>query len=72
MNGKIIFSARLARKLIRKGFKLIDIKPNKDNHERTVFVFENTYELNKIINKNKIIKNTDFDELYDPYNLSKS
>lgn len=37
-----IKSARIARKLLKKGHKIIDIKPDKNDpqHKRSVFVFE--------------------------------
>ena len=36
---KLIFTAKLARHLLKQGYQIIDIKPNKDNSDRTVFVF---------------------------------
>lgn len=38
-NTKAIFSARTARQLLRLGNTIIDIKPNKENKEKTVFIF---------------------------------
>ena len=38
-NTKAIFSARTARQLLRLGNTIIDIKPNRDNKEKTVFIF---------------------------------
>ena len=35
-----IFTAKLARKLLRDGYTIVDIEPNKDNPERTVFYFK--------------------------------
>lgn len=46
---KTIFSAVLARNLIKKGFIVKDIKPNIQDRRRTVFIFENTKELNTAI-----------------------
>lgn len=40
MKGKLIFSNAIARHLIQKGHKVIDIKPHKENKDRTIFVFE--------------------------------
>lgn len=37
--AKAIFSARTARKLLKMGNTIIDIKPNKENREKTVFIF---------------------------------
>jgi hypothetical protein len=50
MQCKTIFTAKFARELIRKGFKVVDIKPNNTNKERSVFVFELTKELEDYIN----------------------
>ncbi len=41
----LIFTAELAKKLLKLGYTIIDIKPNKENKERTVFVFKNSDEL---------------------------
>lgn len=49
MEGRIIFSAVLARNLIKQGFIVIDIKPNNRDKKRTVFVFEDSDELNQAI-----------------------
>lgn len=45
MEAKCITSPKLARKLLKKGFRIIDIKPDKRNKEATIFVFEKTPEL---------------------------
>ena len=47
---KCIVSARIAKKLINMGFIVRDIKPNNTNSLATVFMFEKTPELMKIIN----------------------
>lgn len=39
-NVKLVFTAKLARCLLRLGYRIIDIKPNKYNPHRTVFVFK--------------------------------
>lgn len=46
---KCIRSAKLAKLLINKGFVVKDIKPSKGNPEATVFLFERTDELMKIV-----------------------
>lgn len=38
---KLIFSPNIARNLLRLGNTIVDIKPNKENKLRTVFVFKN-------------------------------
>ena len=45
-----IFSARLAKKLIKSGYHVIDIQPNNANPERTVFIFKGTNELINFVN----------------------
>ena len=37
--GKSIFSPNIARRLLKMGNVIIDIKANKANHEKTVFIF---------------------------------
>ena len=39
---KLIFNSGIARKLIQLGNKVIDIKPQKENPNKTTFVFEYT------------------------------
>lgn len=41
----VILSASVARELIKKGFVLKDIKPNKNDFKKTVFVFKKTNSL---------------------------
>ena len=38
---KLIFSPNVARKLLKLGNTIIDIKPNRNNKLKTVFVFKN-------------------------------
>lgn len=35
----VIMSANVARELLKRGFNLIDIKPNKNDNDKSVFVF---------------------------------
>jgi hypothetical protein len=49
MDYKIVASCKLARALIKHGFRVIDIKPDKLEPLRTVFVFENTKEFQNYI-----------------------
>ena len=39
--SKLIFKADIARHLLHNGCRIIDIKPDKLNKAKTVFVFEN-------------------------------
>ena len=38
-----VFSAKVARKLLREGFTIVDIKPDRldPDHKRTLFLFKN-------------------------------
>ena len=38
--GKIVAEASIARKLLKDGYKIIDIKPKKDRPRESVFIFE--------------------------------
>ena len=40
--SRLVCDARVARKLLKSGFVVIDIKPNKSNPDKSVFIFENT------------------------------
>ena len=42
--SRLVTDPRIARKLLKKGFFVIDIKPNKSNPDKSVFIFENTEE----------------------------
>lgn len=42
MQTKCIFSAKLARQLLKSGERIVDIKPHKTEVGRSVFVFEMT------------------------------
>lgn len=51
----IVFSADVARKLLRDGYKIVDIKPDKfdDDNKRTLFVFNNDGTILQAIKKIK-------------------
>ena len=38
---KLVFKAEIARQLLKCGGKIVDIKPDRSNRDRTVFCFEN-------------------------------
>lgn len=38
--GKLIMNPNLAVYLLRKGFRIIDLKQNRDDKRRSIFVFE--------------------------------
>ena len=52
-NLQCIMSPHLAKMLINKGFVVRDIKPNKDIVNGTVFLFDKSNEINKIIEEYK-------------------
>ena len=39
---KEIFTPYVARRLLKMGNPIIDIKPDKENRQKTIFLFENT------------------------------
>ena len=41
---KLVFNAGIVRQLIRMGINIVDIKADKNNAEKTVFVFKRTPE----------------------------
>lgn len=47
--SRLIFDAKIARKLLKQGFVVIDIKPNRENTEKSIFVFENTDEFKQTL-----------------------
>lgn len=52
-NLQCIMSPHLAKMLINKGFVVRDIKPNKDIINGTVFLFDKSNEINKVIEEYK-------------------
>lgn len=49
--SRLVFDAKMARKLLKQGFVVIDIKPNRENTDKTIFVFENTDEFKIALEK---------------------
>lgn len=49
MNSIVIFSAKVARDLIKHNFQLIDIKPDKNCKIKTIFYFEYTEKLRQYL-----------------------
>lgn len=47
--GRCVYSAAAARALVRRDFKIMDLKPNKANPIQTVFVFEETEDFNNAL-----------------------
>lgn len=48
---KLVFDAKIARRLLKMGFVVVDIKPNRDNVDKSIFVFNNTKEFRKALYK---------------------
>lgn len=42
---KLVSSARIASRLLAEGYKVVDINPDRDNSDRTVFIFESSEDL---------------------------
>lgn len=69
--SRLIFDAKIARKLLKMGFVVIDIKPNRENTEKSIFVFENTEEfkdaltqlMDEIKAKKEIEKESEFEPM---------
>lgn len=40
---KVVYSAKVARELLRRGYQIVDIKPDKydEHHKASIFVFKN-------------------------------
>lgn len=49
--GKVVKSPKIARKLLKSGNVITDIKPDKHDKDKTVFVFQNTEKLMKELNE---------------------
>ena len=49
--GRCVYVPALARMLLRNGHKIIDIKPNRQDKERTVFVFADDETFNADLEK---------------------
>lgn len=49
--SRLVFAAKIARALCKKGFPIIDIKPLRGAPDKTVFVFENTEEFQLVFNQ---------------------
>lgn len=63
--SRLIFDAKMARKLLKQGFVVIDIKPNRENTDKSIFVFENTEEfkvaLEQLMDEIKAKKEAEFE-----------
>ena len=63
---RLVFPPQVARKLCKRGFVIVDLKPLKTDREKSVFIFENTPEFKKafdeIITEMKFKEKTEKDE----------
>ena len=63
---RLVFLPQVARKLCKRGFVIVDLKPLKTDREKSVFIFENTPEFKKafdeIITEKKLKQKTEKDE----------
>lgn len=46
--SKLVFDPRVARRLCKRGFYIIDLKPLRGEPDKSVFVFENTEEFQEV------------------------
>ena len=65
--SRLIFDAKIARKLLKMGFVVIDIKPNRENTDKSIFVFDNTEEfkqaLTEILDDIKAKKEVEYEHM---------
>ena len=70
INGKVVRNPRLARQILAKGGKdvwLFDIKPDRDNPQKSVYIFENTDKfqeiLSSVLDENRQSRKSNEDDL---------
>ena len=56
-DGKLVFSPKVAKWLINRGHKIIDLKPLRQDRSKTVFIFEYEIGLEEAIRNYKETKN---------------
>ena len=65
--SRLVFDAKIARKLLKMGYVVIDIKPNRENTDKSIFVFENTDEfkqaLAQIMDEIKAVKEVEPEQI---------
>lgn len=47
--GMIVFTGRVARELLRRGYTIIDVKPDKTNKIKSIYVFKRENDIEKEI-----------------------
>lgn len=50
-NNIVVFTGRIARELLKKGFTIVDVKPNREQPLASVFIFKNEKGLEEEIKK---------------------
>jgi hypothetical protein len=53
---KLIFSPQVAKFLLNRNFKIVDIKPDRNDRNKTIFIFKNDDKLAEAINDYKNTK----------------
>lgn len=48
---KLVFSGKIARQLLRLNYQIVDLRPNRENTDRTVFVFKDVPGLKENLRK---------------------
>ena len=51
--AKLVFSPKVARFLLKHGMQIIDIKPDKNDKDKTIFVFDETEEFQGVLESYK-------------------
>lgn len=49
--GIIIFAGKVARELLRRGYTIIDVKPDKTNKIKSIFVFRRENNIEKVLHE---------------------
>lgn len=49
--GIIIFAGKVARELLRRGYTIIDVKPDKTNKIKSIFVFRRENRIEKVLHE---------------------
>ncbi|MBU5311052.1 hypothetical protein KQI38_03365 [Tissierella carlieri] len=51
MKDIVIYNAKVVKSLLKHGFNIIDIRPNPQDNKRTVFLFADTEEIRRYLEK---------------------
>jgi len=51
MNDILIYNAKVVKSLLKHGFHIVDIRPNPQDDRRTVFLFADTEEIRRYLEK---------------------